>query len=349
MAPQSVISTTLQLLRDKLVDNSFLAHPLIRAIEDHGNLVKVSGGLRVEQPVIFGDHSSITELTNGFEPVSMAVTDPFQTAKFEYSNFTQPIILSAVEKAANKGDLAVVNILEAKMKNVMLSLKKEVSKQVIAGNSSKLTTLQTLNGSGNSAGGVDITAPNTSGWLEARAKATQANSVGGLSKVTYRDRNWFNQFVDAGGTLTLANLDELFIQSQIYNPSGGTPDIMLMSPSCYAAFLALMDARIQYVSVSDRQGLNQDMVPTYRGARIYVDPNLGFNVNSAVSGGREAVSAYLLSSDQFQLYVDTDGFFNVSEMMPVPGTATEAAMVFCRMQLVTGHLASHSLLLDAEA
>jgi hypothetical protein len=116
MAPQSVISTTLQLLRDKLVDNSFLSHPLFRAIEEAGNLVKVSGGLRVEQPVIFGDHSSITELSNGFEPVSMAVTDPFQTAKFEYSNFTQPIILSAVEKAANKGDLAVVNILESKIR-----------------------------------------------------------------------------------------------------------------------------------------------------------------------------------------------------------------------------------------
>ena len=46
MAPQSVISTTLQLLRDKLVDNSFLSHPLFRAIEGAGNLVKVSGGLR---------------------------------------------------------------------------------------------------------------------------------------------------------------------------------------------------------------------------------------------------------------------------------------------------------------
>jgi hypothetical protein len=71
MAPQSVI---------KLVDNSYLSHPLIRAIEQAGNLVKVSGGLRVEQPVIFGEHSSITQLSNGFEPVSMAVTDPFQTA-----------------------------------------------------------------------------------------------------------------------------------------------------------------------------------------------------------------------------------------------------------------------------
>ena len=55
--PTSVLSTTLQLLRDKLVDNSYLAHPLFRAIEQSGNLIRVSGGSRVEQPVIFGDHS----------------------------------------------------------------------------------------------------------------------------------------------------------------------------------------------------------------------------------------------------------------------------------------------------
>ncbi len=190
MAPQSVISTTLQLLRDKLVDNSYLSHPLIRAIEQAGNLVKVSGGLRVEQPVIFGEHSSITQLSNGFEPVSMAVTDPFQTAKYEYSNFTQPIVLSAVEKAANKGDLAVVNILESKMKNVMLGLKKEVSKQIIRGNSSTLTSLQTLNGMSG----------NTTGWLEGISAATQSNTVGGLSKTTYRSQNWFNQFGKGGFT-----------------------------------------------------------------------------------------------------------------------------------------------------
>lgn len=344
MAPQSVISTTLQLLRDKLVDNSFLSHPLFRAIEEAGNLVKVSGGLRVEQPVIFGDHSSITELSNGFEPVSMAVTDPFQTAKFEYSNFTQPIILSAVEKAANKGDLAVVNILESKMKNVMLSLKKEVSRQVIVGDSSKLTTFQTLNGNGTA-----TSAPNTTGWLEARATGTQVNTVGGLSKVTYRGQNWFNAQVDAGGTLALSHLDELFINCQIRNPSGAFPDILLMSPNCYAAFQNLQQSSVQYISASDRESLDKDMVGMWRGARIYVEPNLGFASDAGVPAAGDAISAYALSSDQFQLYADTDGFFNVSEMMPVPGTATEAAMVFCRMQLVTGHLASHGVLFDAEA
>ncbi len=336
MAPQSVISTTLQLLRDKLVDNSFLSHPLFRAIEGAGNLVKVSGGLRVEQPVIFGEHSSITQLSSGFEPVSMAVTDPFQSAKFEFSNFTQPIILNAVEKAANKGDLAVVNILESKMRNVMLGLKKEVSKQVIRGNSSVLTSFQTLNG---------MTVASSTGWLEAIATNTQQNVVGGLDKATYRSQNWFNNFKDSGGTLSLSHLDELFIQCQIRNPSGAFPDILLMSPNCFAAFQNLQQSLVRYTSNSDRASLDADMVGMWRGARIYVEPNLGFTAAAPA----KAVSAYALSSDQFQLYADTDGFFNVSEMQPVPGTATEAAQVFCRMQLVTGHLASHGVLIDAEA
>ena len=173
--PTSVLSTTLQLLRDKLVDNSYLAHPLFRAIEQSGNLIRVSGGARVEQPVIFGDHSQLTELTNGFEPVSMAVTDPFQVAKFEYSNFTQPIILSAVEELANKGETAVVNILEAKMNNVMLALRKAVSTRVFVGGNT-LSSLQTLNGMGTATAAAD-----TTGWLEGVATGSQLNTVGGLA------------------------------------------------------------------------------------------------------------------------------------------------------------------------
>jgi len=344
VALNSVLSTTLQLLRDKLVDNSFISHPLLRAIETHGNLVKVSGGARIEQPVIFGDHSSITELGTGFEPVNMAVTDPFKKGLFEYATFTQPVVLSQVEKLANKGDLAIVNLLESKVKNVMLSLRKQVNQQMIVGNSAKITQLQTFNGNGTSTSAI-----NTNGWLEGVAGSSQSNSVGGLSKVTYRAQNWFNQFQDAGGSLTLADLDQLFINAMIYSPDGTTPDMLLLSPACYAAFLNLMDQRIQYITVKDRAGLNEEMVATYRGAKVYVDPFLGFTANAGSGMGAKKVSGYLLHSKQFYLYADTDGWFSMGEMMPVPGTATEAAMVLCRMQLVTGHLASHSILIDAEA
>ena len=336
--PTSVLSTTLQLLRDKLVDNSYLAHPLFRAIEQSGNLIRVSGGSRVEQPVIFGEHSSLTELTNGFEPVSMAVTDPFNVAKYEYSNFTQPIILSAVEELANKGETAVVNILEAKMNNVMLGLRKAVSERVFVGGST-LSTLQTLNGMGTA-----TVAAETTGWFEAAAPASQTNTVGGLSKTTFRSENWFNQVQDAGGTLSLEDLDELFINCQIRNPAGVFPDLLFMSPKCFAAFQALQQSSVNYVSASDRDSLDRDMVAMWRGAKIFVEPTLGFN-----NAAGQAVSAYALSSSQFQLYADNDAFFTVSDMLPVPGTATKAAQVISRIQLCTGHLASHGVLLRAES
>tara|TARA_R100001460_G_scaffold2544_7_gene8174 strand:+ start:555 stop:1571 length:1017 start_codon:yes stop_codon:yes gene_type:complete len=335
--PASVLSTTLRLLRDKLVDNSFLAHPLFRAIESAGNLVKVNGGSRIDEPVIFGDHTTITSLTGaGFNPVSMAVSDPFNQARFEFANFTQPIVLSSIERLANKGDLAVVNVLESKVSNVMLSLKKEVSKQVIAGTSTSITGLETLYGATTAAG---------TGWLEGVAQASQQNTVGGLAKTTYRAQNWYNQFFNSGGNFALAHLDQLMIDCQIHNPAGAFPDIILMSPKCFAAFQALQQSQVRYTSEGDRTSLDRDMVAMWRGARIYVEPNLGFTAeNPAVP-----VSAYVLSSSQFRLYADTDGFFEMSDMMPVPGTATEAAMVMCRMQLATGHLASHGVLLNAEA
>lgn len=344
MALNSILTTTLQLLRDKLIDNSFIAHPLLRAIEENGGLIKVSGGSRVECPVIFGEHSTATSLVNGFEAVNMAVTDPFQSAKFEYSNFTQPIVLSQVEKAANKGDLAVVNILENKVANVMLSLRKQVNQQIIRGDAAKITDLVTLNGNG-----TTLVAPNTTGFFEGVTPATQSNVIGTLSKVTFRAQNWFNQTQDAGGSLAIADLDQLFINTQIFSPDGNMPDILLMSPACYAAFLNLMDQRIQYITVTDRNGLNGQMVATYRGAKIYVDPFLGFTANAGSGMGAKKVSAYLLNSKQFKLYADVDGYFQMGEMLPVPGTATEAAMVFCRMQLVSGHLASSAILIDAEA
>jgi hypothetical protein len=338
-APNSVLSTTLQILRDKLVDNSYLAHPLFRALEQAGNIKKVSGGARIDQPVIFGDHSSLTDLTNGFEPVSLAVTDPFRQAQFEWSNFTQPVILSDVERLANKGDLAVVNILESKMKNVMLSLKKSVSRKVLVGDSGP-TALQTLNGTGTSAVAAD-----TTGWFQTAAFGSQAtNTVGGLSKSTFAAQNWQNQVYDSSGTFALSHLDQLMINAQLYNPAGIMPSIILMSPSCYGAFMALQQSYVQYVDQAGRDSLDKDMVGMWRGAKIYVDPNLGFT-NAAA----DKVSAYVLSPDTFELYVDTDGDFNVSDLIPVPGTATLMSRVLVRTQLVTGHLASHGILINAEA
>lgn len=340
MPPRSVTSTTLQLLIDKLQDNSFISHPLFKAIEEAGNLKKVNGGQRVEQPVIFGQQSSATyQLSNGWESTPLVFSDPFYTATFEWCDAIKQIGINLVEKTSNKGDLAKVNILEAKVMNAMINLKQQFARRVFQGpvdTGNPLTLLQTLNG---------LTTAASTGWFEGVAAASQDNVVGGLSKVTYRGDNWFNQFEDAGGTLGVDNIDRLMINCQIYNPDGGMPDLLFLSPKCYTAFLSLIQSQVQYVNVTDAAGLRNQMVPTWRGAKIYIEPTLGFTAEAPA----KVVSGYALTSSQFQVYTDQDAWFKAGDMVQVPGTAVEAAILHVRMQLTTGRLACHGVLLDAEA
>jgi len=341
-APSSVSSTTLRLLIDKLEDNSFINHPLFRAIDEAGNIIRVTGGQRVEQPVILGEQSSgLTQVTNGWEPTSLAFSDPFLTANFEWCDIIDHVGLNIVEKTSNRGELARVNILESKIQNLLINMRQSISKRIFqgpiatTGAAARLTNLQTLNG---------MTTAASTGWFEGVAQASQDNVVGGLSKVTYQAQNWYNQFQDAGGTLTLNDIDTLFINCMQFNPAGTPPDMLFLSPACYAAFMKLQQSQVQYASTgtADR---DDGMVASFRNARVYVDNTLGFTAQAPA----KPVSGYALTSTQFKVYTDEDAFFEVSDPMRVPGTAVEAWQVHTRLQLCTGRLACHGVLLDAEA
>ena len=346
-APSSVSSTTLRLLIDKLQDNSFISHPLFQAVEEAGNLKRVSGGQRVEQPVIIGEQSSgLTQVSSGWEPTPLNFSDPFLTANFEWCDIIDHVGLNIVEKTSNKGELARVNILESKIKNLMIYMRLAITRRIFqgpvatTGAASRLTNLQTLNG---------CTTASSNGWFEAVASGSQQNTVGGLAKTTYRAQNWYNQFQDVnvrgGGALSLNDIDALFINCMQFNPDGSPPDMLFLSPAAYSAFMALIQGQTRYTTAAGREGLDAGMVAEFRGARVYVDNRLGFtaqNPNAPVSG-------YALTSSQFEVYTDESAFFEVHDPMPVPGTATEAWQVHTRLQITTGRLACHGILFDAEA
>jgi hypothetical protein len=245
MAPQSVISTTLQLLRDQASSTiPFLAHPLIRAIEDHGNLIKVSwwpasrAARHLRRPLEL-DHPAQQRFRAGQHGCDRPVSELRSSST---PTSLQPIVLSAVEKAANKGDLAVVNILESKMKNVMLSAQERRS----ASRSSQATRSHHQHpadpqrqrhcssgcperhrlvrgcGTGHCAGRTSVGRPR-----RRRRTARQ---------------NWFNQSRERWWrSRALATSTSSSFRRRSTTRAGTTPDIMLMSPSCYAAFLSLMD------------------------------------------------------------------------------------------------------------
>ena len=141
-----VLSSTLRILLEEEVDNLFKATPLLDQMKKKGRIDLYDGGQKLDVPLILAEHSSITQLSSGYEPVNLAVQDAMRNASYNWCDFVAPIVITEKEELSNKGERAIVSIAEARMKSVMGLLQREFEKQIIAGTSTVLSELNTLNG-----------------------------------------------------------------------------------------------------------------------------------------------------------------------------------------------------------
>ena len=350
-------------MRDREVDNTFRAIPLLDAVQRAGNVEQVSGGQKVDCPTILTEHSNITQLSTGYEAVNLAVRDPLQTATYNWCDFVAPIVLTEKEQLSNKGDRAIIRIAEARLKSVMGMLQREYCKQVTAGTSTVLTELESLNGS--SSGGV-ISPIRASGWFDNLPFGTQSASVGGIAKSAYQT-SWQNQYMDvssqisgaSGATYTPSGTDlfrgmtQMMIQSQIYSPEGEL-DIILASPNSYELYKNSLFTQERYTSMTEERNMAGKLGLLFNGAMIYIDPNLPItDVNfvdaSAADQTTGKVSMYFLNSKLFNVYFDRDAYFELGDYERISGYAAMAANIMVRTQLTTANLSGHGMLINGEA
>ena len=337
MAVQNdILSSTARARSKKALDNLFTTVPLLDHIKKAGGVEEISGGQRITRAAILAEHSNITQLSTGYESIAAGVADVLRSPEFEWCDFVAPIIITKKEELSNRGDDAVISIADARMKSVMGMLKREWEKQAIAGTSTVLTEMQTLNG-------LDA----ATGWLEEVAFGSQANSVGGISKDTYKAQNWNNQVASAGGAFNTNRAGEgamtdLMIQTQIYAPEG-TVDLILASPTSYKLYKQSLRAQEQYVKETVLDGGR--LALAFSGALMYVENNLGFTG----SGGSNKMSMYFLNSKSMKVVFDKEANFSLSDFQDKSGYAAREAHLYVRTQLVADHLASLGILTNGEA
>ena len=338
MAVQNdILSSTARARSKKALDNLFTTVPLLDHIKKAGGVEEINGGQRITRAAILAEHSNITQLSTGYESIAAGVADVLRSPEFEWCDFVAPIIITKKEELSNRGDDAVISIADSRMKSVMGMLKREWEKQAIAGTSTVLTEMQTLNG-------IDA----ATGWFEEGAFGSgQSNSVGGLSKSTYASSNWNNQVASAGGAFNTNRAGEgamtdLMIQTQIYAPEG-TVDLILASPTSYKLYKQSLRAQEQYVKETVLDGGR--LALAFSGALIYVENNLGFTG----SGGSNKMSMYFLNSKSMKVVFDKEAHFSRSDFQDKSGYAAREAHLYVRTQLVADHLASMGILTNGEA
>lgn len=376
-----ILASTLRILKDREVDNTFKNIPLLDAIRSHGAVIESDGGSKVNCPAIMTEHSMITQLSSGYESVNLAVKDPLRQTEYNWCDFVAPVVITEKEQLTNKGDRAIINIAEARLKSVMGMLQRQWCQQVVKGDSATLTELETLSPT------------KSGGWFALQPFGSQTvGSVGGLNRSDYT-QTFQNQYIDcpsafpdlSTSSATSADLatrlframSKLYIDTQVYAPEGEV-DIILMSPRCYELYKNSLFAQERYTSIQEERDMAGKLGLMFNGAKVYVEPNLGqswvaadfdntntgaaedMNGSAIVFGGSAnqyqtdgansgTIDAIFLNSKLMSLYFDKDAYFELGEFERISGYAAMAANIMTRTQLATANLSGHGILTNAFA
>lgn len=336
---QDLLASTLRVLAKKEIDSTYRAIPLWDAVKTAGNLELVDGGQRVDHALTLIDGSAVTQLSSGYESISLATRDVMRNASFEWCDFAAPIVVSKKEALSNKGPRAILKVAEVRLKQAMGMMRREAHKQILVGNSAILSELQTLNGGAS-----------TTGWLEPKTYGTQTNTVGGVSKSGFPE-SWQNQFADAdasgAGGLTIDIMQQMLIDCASYTYEGSV-DIIMASPQGYGAYRSLLQDQERYTSIKEMTDLAGRMALMFGGAPMYIAQQLsGATTTDGVATW--PLSFYFLNSKSFSLYSDKDAYFEIGEMAQVPGYAVNAATIFARLQMVCANLNGQGILVDGNS
>ena len=334
-----LLSSTLFSIRDGEVDELFRKVAFLDNAKQKGGVEYEDGGIKIQRPLALSEHSTITQFATGYEPMSLAVNDVMKPAIYDWCDWAAPIVLTRKEEMENKGEKAIVKIMEARMKSVMGMLRREMNKQILAGSSTVLTDLNTLNGA--VAGGF-FEAENVAG-------GNQNNTVGGISKLTYQDTTgWQNQVANiaaAFGTNGILGMQQASIKASSVAPMGAI-DCVLLSESAMANYRRALFAQERYV---DEKQLDAGrMQLAFGGAVVEQDTYLGFDYTSTDFAKTAPVSGYMINFDAIKLVIHRDCDFAVSPFEKVSGTVARAAEVYCKMQLIADHLGSNAILFDGD-
>ena len=321
-----LLSSTLYSIRDSEVDQLFRKTAFLDLVKAGGGIEYENGGIKIQRPLSVVDHSTITQLATGYEPVSLAVSDVLKPAVYDWSDFVAPIVITTKEELENSGEKAIVKILEARMKNVMSMLRRELNKQILAGTSTVLSNMSSLNGFTLTTGFLEEGTPDA---------ANQTNIVGGLQKSVLNVPGWFNSSVASTGNI-VANLTTLYQDCNQFSPFGDV-NAIIVNPATFAAYKAALFTNERFMS-GDKLDAGRLQL-AFHAAVMEQDNEMPEN-----GGGLNTYSAYMLNFEGIKMCIHSDADFALSPMEHISGTTARAAQLYFKGQLIADHLRGSGVL-----
>lgn len=296
----AVLTTTLRNMRGPLRDNITRGNKLIAYLEMRGRIKRVSGGERIKVPLMYGLNST-ADVYQGYGLIGTAPQDGITSAFYPWAQIGVSITISGLEEMQNRGEAAVLDLLQSKVMQAEASGRNLLNNCVTMG---RLATGATGNLNqfvarvgkmdGGAAGPMPLPAL-------VDASPTRSVEIGSINGNT--EAWWRNQAVAFSGSTFAAYKQK---KGQLYNNVSrgpfGNPDLIVSDQRTWELYFNSLEAKERYVNEDKRSidvlgGAGEDQLK-YRGAVHIWDevvPDAGTSTATAETeiGKGDSIGTYL--------------------------------------------------------
>jgi hypothetical protein len=222
----ALFSTTLQNYQPTLVDNIFKDLVLLNHMNQGGRVVMEEGGTQIVEPVLYEENTTAASYAD-YDNILLTPQEGITAAIYNWKQIAASIAISGIEEAKNRGTEAIIKLLNAKIMQAEMSIKKLVNDQLLSSNDGTTNPLE-FNGIGGFAGSLNT-------------------EIGGIDAAT---ETWWNPTIPAGiqnATLSLVNMANVYNNASKGND---TPDIIITTEPLVSKYESLLTPNVRYQDVA---------------------------------------------------------------------------------------------------
>ena len=258
------LTSTLQKYRRTLQENLMGQQALFWQLKQRGFVTEEKGGRSIVVPLMYGTNDTVSSY-QGYDLLDVTPQAGITAAEYDWKYIAGSVTISGQEEFENSGDKErIFNLLEAKIKQLEISMKLELNEQLFAV------------GTGN--GGKDLTGLNL-----AVQDGTSWSTYGGIDSSVTANSWWRNQWVDfdalntdfdtASGSSSVQGMDAMRAMFNDCTVSNEKPSLIVTTSDLYERYEGYVEGtklRTQNTKMADAGFLNIE----FKGVPIIFDEDM---------------------------------------------------------------------------
>jgi hypothetical protein len=185
-----LLATTIAYYMPTLEDNIFTSKPLLWAIQQAGR-VKNFSGTKIVVPLLYGEAPNVGVYADS-DTFGTAANTGISAAEFNFRQFYGLVHFTGIELAKNSGKQALLSLVEARMKQLELTMAENLDEMLFTGTDND-------------------SSDKTWGGLHFALGDSATNTIGAIDKSDSTCAFWRPQYVAAGTGLTLSLMRKRYI------------------------------------------------------------------------------------------------------------------------------------------